>query len=231
MTWHPNGILRKAGVLDFAGGTVVHLASAVSALAAAVAVGPRKAQKNVPVPNLPAPAAQGTSTTEPSAPGNRPGKRSSLTTLAEKLSFRKNLHQTAQDNPEAPENAIEKAPANIPFVFLGTAMLWFGWFGFNGGSALTSGHVAVSAIFTTNTSAASALLTWILADYIHSGKPSCVGACTGAVVGLVAITPAAGYVSVGASILIGNVTAIICFCFIEFRVLRKVDDTLDVFAW
>ena len=96
-------------------------------------------------------------------------------------------------------------PANIPFVILGTGMLWFGWFGFNAGSALSASGQAAMAFATTNTASASAALAWIFFDGMRGHKPSALGACVGAVVGLVAITPAAGYVSIGESIFIGTV--------------------------
>jgi ammonia channel protein AmtB len=130
----------------------------------------------------------------------------------------------------ASEGAL-KRPANIPFVFLGTAMLWFGWFGFNAGSALAAGPVAVTAFFTTNTSSASAMLAWILLDYVKEGKASCLGACTAAVIGLVAITPAAGYVSVGSSIFIGVFSASFCYVFMASKLFKWLDDTLEVFSW
>ena len=178
MTWHPDGLLRKAGVLDFAGGTVVHLSSGVAALAATVAIGPRK--------------------------------------------------NHGVDDDEA---KVNKQPANVPFVFLGTAMLWFGWFGFNAGSAISAGPIATAAFFTTNTASATAMLSWILLDYIKQGKGSCIGACTGAVIGLVAITPAAGFVSVGSSIFIGWFSALISYLYMEMRLGKRVDDTLEVFGW
>ena len=128
-TWHPDGFLHKLGVLDFAGGTVVHMSAGFAALAGAMVLGRRTTHKN------------GEPTT----------------------------------------------PANIPFVILGTGMLWFGWFGFNAGSALA----------------------WIFFDRMRGQKPSALGACVGAVVGLVAITPAAGYVSIGESIFIGTYASVV----------------------
>src|SRR5439155_5178442 len=144
-TWHPNGFLRNWGVLDFAGGTVVHISAGLAALAGAMVLGPRK------------------------------------------------THLSNEPHP----------PANIPFVILGTGMLWFGWFGFNAGSALSASETASLAFLTTNTASAAAMLAWVFFDGIRGRKPSALGACVGAVVGLVAITPAAGYVNVGASIFIG----------------------------
>src|SRR6185295_14441032 len=141
-TWHPNGFLHKWGVLDFAGGTVVHMAAGIAALAGAMILGRRRSVE-----------------------------RSEL-----------------------------QLPANIPFVMLGTGLLWFGWFGFNAGSALAASETAVSAFLATNTASAAAGLSWIFFDVVRDRKASAMGACIGAVVGLVAITPAAGYVSVAQSL-------------------------------
>jgi Amt family ammonium transporter len=168
-TWHPQGFLHQMGVLDFAGGTVVHMSAGLAALAGAMILGRRK----------------------PS---------------------------------EAPH-----VPANIPFVLLGTGMLWFGWFGFNAGSALAANETAVSAFLTTNTASAAAMLSWIFFDCLKGRKPSAIGACVGAVVGLVAITPAAGYVSVGASLLIGSLAAIVSNLAVHWKSKSSIDDTLDVF--
>jgi Amt family ammonium transporter len=170
-TWHPNGFLRQWGVLDFAGGTVVHMSAGFAALAGALVLGRRRDH----------------SSREP------------------------------------------HVPANIPFVMLGTGMLWFGWFGFNAGSALAASELATSAFLTTNTASAAAMLAWILFDGIRGRKPSALGACIGAVVGLVAITPAAGYVNVGASILIGTVASIISNYAVHLKTKSTLDDTLDVF--
>lgn len=171
MTWHPAGLFRVWGVLDFAGGTVVHLSAGVAALAGAIVLGRRKIHMN------------------------------------------KESHD----------------PANIPFVILGTGMLWFGWFGFNAGSALAANETAVTAFLTTNTACAAAMLAWLVADCISGRKPSALGACIGAVVGLVAITPGAGFVSVGASIFIGVVSSFISNKAVHLRSKSKMDDTLDVF--
>lgn len=168
-TWHPNGFLRNWGVLDFAGGTVVHMSAGMAALAGAIFFGRRRDY-------------------------NKPSY-----------------------------------PANIPFVLLGTGLLWFGWFGFNAGSALAADEVAVKALLNTNTASASALLVYIFFDGIRGRKPSALGACIGAVVGLVAITPAAGFVTVGASIFIGGAAAIGSNLMIYFFSRRGLDDTLDVF--
>ncbi len=172
MTWHPGGLLRTWGVLDFAGGTVVHMSAGLAALAGAMVLGRRQSH----VAN------------------------------------------------EAHE------PANVPFVLLGTGMLWFGWFGFNAGSALAANETAVSAFATTNTASAAAMLGWVFFDMLRGRKPSALGACIGAVVGLVAITPAAGFVSVRHSITIGLVAAIVSNLAVHWRTSRSsLDDTLDVF--
>lgn len=166
-TWHPDGFLHKWGVLDFAGGTVVHITAGVSALAAALV-----------------------------------------------------LRRRAQ---------VDHSPSNIPYVMLGTGLLWFGWFGFNGGSSLAANAQAVQAFLTTNTASAAAMLTWTFLDWVYRGKPSAMGACIGAVVGLVAITPAAGYVSILASLFIGVVAPIVSFYVVRWRTRTDIDDTLDVF--
>ena len=169
MTWHPNGLLATNGVLDFAGGTVVHMSAGYAALAGAFVLGPRRGV----------------------------------------------------------ENGHE--PANIAFVLLGTGMLWFGWFGFNAGSALAADGTAANAFLTTNTASASAMMTWILFDMIRGKKPSAMGACIAAVVGLVAITPAAGFVTVGPSIAIGFFSSIVSNIAVHIRTKSSLDDTLDVF--
>jgi ammonium transporter, Amt family len=171
LTWHPNGLFRQWGVLDFAGGTVVHLSAGFAALAGAIVLGRRK------------------------------------------------IHRERQPH----------VPANIPFVVLGTGMLWFGWFGFNAGSALSASEQAAMAFATTNTASAAAALAWIAYDVIRGRQPSAVGACVGAVVGLVAITPAAGYVTIGASIFIGTVASTISNFVIHLKSRSTLDDTLDVF--
>jgi len=170
-TWHPNGFLRNWGVLDFAGGTVVHMSAGFAALAGVLFLGPRK-------------------------------------------SYREG--QT-------------HAPANIPLVVLGTGMLWFGWFGFNAGSALAANETATLAFLTTNTASAAAMLSWMFFDGVRGRKPSALGACVGAVVGLVAITPAAGYVSVGASMFIGAIASVISNLAVHWKNQSTLDDTLDVF--
>jgi Amt family ammonium transporter len=170
MTWHPNGLLRTMGVLDFAGGTVVHMSAGFAALAGALMLGRRK-----------------------------------------------------DHNGEA------HTPANIPFIILGTGMLWFGWFGFNAGSALAANETAAQAFATTNTASASAALAWVFFDMLKGRKPSAVGACIGAVVGLVAITPAAGFVSVGAAIAIGAFSSLVSSFMVSLKSKTAIDDTLDVF--
>jgi len=170
-TWHPNGFLRNWGVLDFAGGTVVHVSAGIAALVGAVILGRRNVQ----------PASEPTN------------------------------------------------PANIPFVMLGTGMLWFGWFGFNAGSALAANGTACMAFLTTNTASAAAMLAWVFFDGIRGRKPSALGACVGAVVGLVAVTPSAGFVSVGQSLFIGAVTSVISNTAAHWMSRSALDDTLDVF--
>lgn len=167
MTWHPDGLLFQLGVLDFAGGTVVHISAGVAALAAALFIGKRKQEQS--------------------------------------------------------------APVNIPFVLLGTGLLWFGWFGFNSGSALAADGVAVQAFMNTHLASATAMITWLFLDFAYRGKVSALGACIGAVVGLVAITPAAGFVGLGSSLTIGFVSAIVSRFALYLKNRSSVDDTLDVF--
>jgi ammonium transporter, Amt family len=168
-TWHPQGFLFEMGVLDFAGGTVVHMSAGFAALAASIYL----RSKN--------------------------------------------------------EKKAAILPANIPFVLLGTGLLWFGWFGFNAGSAVGAGALAASAFATTNTASAAAGLAWILFDAVRGKKPSAVGFCIGAVVGLVAITPAAGFVTVPSSLFIGTFAAIISNIVVHFKSKTSLEDTLDVF--
>ena len=121
----------------------------------------------------------------------------------------------------------EFKPTNIPYVLLGAALLWFGWFGFNAGSALAANDLAVSALVTTNLAAAGAAVSWMLADWVIKGKPSAVGIAIGAVVGLVAITPAAGYVSVPSAMIIGLSAGVISNLVANWRAGRsRIDDTL-----
>lgn len=125
----------------------------------------------------------------------------------------------------------EYRPHNIPFVVLGAGLLWFGWFGFNAGSALAADGLAIHALLTTNTSAAAAMLSWMLVEKLVTGKPTVVGACTGAVVGLVAITPGAGFVSLWSSLIIGALVSPFCYYFISVIKHRLgYDDALDAFG-
>lgn len=170
MAWHPDGLMFKWGVLDFAGGTVVHISAGMAALAGALVLKPR-------------------------------------------------------------QSTTSASPANIPYVLIGTGLLWFGWFGFNAGSAVGSGSLAVYAFATTNTAAAAAGLSWMFWDVIRGKKPSVLGFCIGAVVGLVAITPAAGFVGVPQALFIGFVAALVSNIVAEFlKHKTKLDDPLDVFA-
>ena len=120
-------------------------------------------------------------------------------------------------------------PANVPFVILGTGMLWFGWFGFNAGSAMGASGTAALAFATTNTASAAAMLSWMFFDWMKGNKPSALGACIGAVVGLVAITPAAGYVTIRESIVIGVVASVVSNLAVHWKTRSTLDDTLDVF--
>ena len=168
--WAPDGWLFKLGTLDFAGGTVVHASSGLSALIVALLIGRRVF------------------------------------------------------NGEGLE------PHDIPMTVLGAGLLWFGWFGFNAGSALAANGLAASAFIVTNTAAAAATLTWVGASYLHKRKVSVVGAACGAVAGLVAITPASGFVTPGGAIVIGLAAGGLCYSATLLRARLKVDDALDVFA-
>ena len=170
-TWHPEGFLHKWGVLDFAGGTVVHMSAGYAALAGAMILGQR-------------------------------------------TSFGDSKHSE---------------PANIPFVILGTGMLWFGWFGFNAGSSLGANTTAVLAFATTIVASAAAMMTWIFFDAVRGKKVSAMGTCIGAVVGLVAITPAAGYVTIPHALFIGFASSIISNLAVRAKNKSNLDDTLDVF--
>lgn len=121
------------------------------------------------------------------------------------------------------------APHNIPFILLGSGLLWYGWFGFNAGSALSSGALATTAFVTTNTSAAAAMLTWLLLEQFLRGKPTTVGAATGVVVGLVGVTPAAGFVTPMSALLIGIIASVCCFFAITLKIQLGIDDSLDTF--
>jgi Amt family ammonium transporter len=171
--WSPNGWLgiKGLGAIDFAGGTVVHVSAGLSALAAAIVVGPRMNREKA-----------------------------------------------------------ESKPSNVPYVILGAALLWFGWFGFNAGSALSANPLAVSAFVVTNLSAAAATVSWMVMDTLMKGKPSATGMAIGAVVGLVAITPASGYVTPTAAIIIGLIAGVLSNLVSTWRARTRLDDTLDVFA-
>jgi Amt family ammonium transporter len=168
--WATDGWLFKLGALDFAGGTVVHASSGLSALIVALLIGKRVVS-------------------------------------SEKLE-----------------------PHDIPMTVLGAGLLWFGWFGFNAGSAVAANGLAANAFIVTNTAAAAATLTWVGASYLAHRKVSVVGAACGAVAGLVAITPASGFVTPGGAILIGLVAGGLCYSATLLRERLKIDDALDVFA-
>ncbi len=168
ITWHPEGIFFGLGVLDFAGGTVVHMSAGWAALAAALFL----------------------------------RRRSEATGLE---------------------------PARITYVMLGTGLLWFGWLGFNAGSAMGANTLAATAMATTTAASAAAAFSWIIFESIRGRKPSAMGACIGAVVGLVAITPAAGFVSIPHALTIGIVASIVSNLVVEWRSRTTLDDTLDVF--
>jgi Amt family ammonium transporter len=169
--WGNGGWLASLGVLDFAGGIVVHVTAGMSALALALILGSRKGYKD----------------REP------------------------------------------MEPHNITLVVLGAGLLWFGWFGFNAGSALTSGGLAANAFVTTTVSAAAATVTWMILSWIHR-RPSALGIATGAVAGLAAVTPAAGFVSPMAAIPIGIIASLVCYYCIVLRTKRGIDESLDVWA-
>ncbi len=166
-TWHPDGILSKFGVLDFAGGTVVHMSAGWAALASAIYLKKR----------------------------NEPNHN----------------------------------PARITYVMLGTGLLWFGWLGFNAGSAFGANGLAATALATTTTASASAAFAWVIFDAIRGRKPSAMGTCIGAVVGLVAITPAAGFISIPHALTVGIVSSLVSNLMVEWRTKTSLDDTLDVF--
>ncbi len=169
--WGTGGWLRKMGALDFAGGTVVHISSGISALVAAMFIGRRRGHPHEPMP-----------------------------------------------------------PHNLPFTVLGAGLLWFGWFGFNAGSALSAGGLGTSAFVTTNTAAAAATLGWIFMDWIFRKKPTVLGAASGAVAGLVVITPAAGFVTPMAALVLGALGGVVCFSAVNLRPKTGIDDALDVFG-
>ncbi len=121
-------------------------------------------------------------------------------------------------------------PHSVPLVLLGAGLLWFGWFGFNAGSALAANGLAALAFTNTNTAAATALVTWVALDLVRTGKATAVGAATGLVVGLVGITPAAGYITVPASLAVGALSALVSYTGIQIRATTRLDDSLDVFS-
>jgi Amt family ammonium transporter len=167
--WGDGGWLKKMGALDFAGGTVVHISSGMSALVCAIVLGKRKGYG----------------------------------------------HQPMQ-------------PHNLPMTVMGAALLWFGWFGFNAGSALEANGLAASAFTATNTAAAAAALGWMFTEWMMRGKPTVLGAASGAVAGLVAITPASGYVGPMSSVVIGAVAGALCYTACNFKSKLGYDDSLDV---
>jgi len=165
------GWMSKLGVLDFAGGIVVHATAGISALAAAVIVGRRKGYLQEPM-----------------------------------------------------------TPHNLPMTVLGAGLLWFGWFGFNAGSALSSGGLATVALVNTHTAAASATLTWIIVEWFRYGKPTMFGAATGCIAGLATITPAAGFVAPMSALVIGIAAGLICFMGLKAKEKIGYDDSLDAFG-
>jgi len=168
--WGQGGWLKSMGVLDFAGGTVVHVAAGFSALAFALVIGPRRGYGN---------------------------------------------------------SSIE--PNNIPLTVLGAGLLWVGWFGFNAGSALAANGVAVNALLTTNSSAATAGIVWMMLSWLD-GRPSTLGIATGMIVGLAAVTPASGYITPLTAMVVGAVAAPLSYYTMRFRERRRLDESLDVWA-
>ncbi|MBI4949146.1 MAG: ammonium transporter [Deltaproteobacteria bacterium] len=170
--WGIGGWLRVLGALDFAGGTVVHISSGVSALATALYIGKRKGY---------------------------------MTEIM--------------------------APHNLPLTVIGAGLLWFGWFGFNAGSALGANGLATSAFVVTNTAAAAAALSWLAAEWIHRGKPTLLGLASGLVAGLVSITPASGFVGPVSAIILGLLAGVICYISVSYvKPFFKYDDSLDAFG-
>ena len=167
--WGGGWIATQIGALDFAGGTVVHISSGISALVTAIYLGRRSGYPDQAMP-----------------------------------------------------------PHNLPFTVIGASLLWVGWFGFNAGSAVSSGELAATAFVNTNTAAAAAALGWIAAEWLRSGRPTLLGGASGAVAGLVAITPAAGFVMPMASILIGFLAGAVCYAAVNLKSRFGYDDALDV---
>ena len=169
--WGDGGWLRNMGVLDYAGGTVVHISSGVAALVAALVLGPRVRRES--------------------------------------------------DRFE---------PHDVRLTVIGAGILWFGWFGFNGGSALAADGHAVNAVMVTNTAAGMGALTWLTMSWLHKGSPSVIGAVSGAIAGEVGITPASGFVDPSSAIVIGFLAGAVCYGAILLRERLKIDDALDVWA-
>jgi len=169
--WGTGGWLKNMGVLDFAGGVVVHVTSGISALAAALYIGKRRNYLKEPMP-----------------------------------------------------------PHNLPMTVLGAGLLWFGWFGFNAGSALAAGGLSTMAFIATHSAAVSATLTWTFIEWAHRGKPTMFGAATGSIAGLATITPASGFVSPASALLIGVFAGAICYAALNMKVKLKYDDSLDAFG-
>ena len=169
--WGDGGWLRNMGVLDYAGGTVVHISSGVAALVAALVLGPRVRRES--------------------------------------------------DRFE---------PHDVRLTVIGAGILWFGWFGFNGGSALAADGHAVNAVMVTNTAAGMGALTWLTMSWLHKGSPSVIGAVSGAIAGEVGITPASGFVDPSSAIVIGFLAGMVCYGAIILRERLKIDDALDVWA-
>jgi Amt family ammonium transporter len=169
--WGTGGWLKGLGVLDFAGGIVVHITSGISALAAALFIGRRKNY----------------------------------------------LHE-------------QMPPHNLPMTVLGAGLLWFGWFGFNAGSALSAGGLSVMAFVATHAAAVAATMTWVVIEWIHRGKPTMFGAATGAIAGLATITPASGFVSPVSALLIGLLAGAVCYVSLNLKGKLGYDDSLDAFG-
>jgi Amt family ammonium transporter len=169
--WGTGGWLRNMGVLDFAGGIVVHITSGISALAAALVIGKRKGYLREAMP-----------------------------------------------------------PHNLPMTVLGAGLLWFGWFGFNAGSALSSGGLSTMAFVVTHTAAVAATLVWVIIEWLHRGKPTMFGAATGSIAGLATITPASGFVGPMAALAIGAAAGALCYLSLNLKPKLKFDDSLDAFG-
>lgn len=169
--WGTGGWLRNMGVLDFAGGIVVHITSGISALAAALVIGKRKGYLREAMP-----------------------------------------------------------PHNLPMTVLGAGLLWFGWFGFNAGSALSSGGLSTMAFVVTHTAAVTATLVWVIIEWLHRGKPTMFGAATGSIAGLATITPASGFVGPMAAIAIGAAAGAVCYLSLSLKPKLRFDDSLDAFG-